>query len=229
MDTILIIITGISLALAAAMGGLLARALREERRRSEARVMLLTQLAAQRAGDLDLRPAATAAMLGADLFHEHQEPSAWPRRLAAVGAMAVLIVIIGFGWNVARHHVPSPAAARPPAITSQPLELLSLRHQQERGSLTITGLVQNPRAGAPMSHVQATVSVFGADGALLTSSRGPLDVTSLAPGDESAFTVRVPIAAPVARYRVSFRGENDRAVGHVDRRNRDAIARKEGS
>ena len=47
MDTILLTVTGISLALAAIMGVLLARMLREERRRSDARVALLSEMAAE--------------------------------------------------------------------------------------------------------------------------------------------------------------------------------------
>ena len=46
MDTILVVVTGLSLAMAGAMGALLVRMLREERRRSDARVALLEQLAA---------------------------------------------------------------------------------------------------------------------------------------------------------------------------------------
>jgi hypothetical protein len=48
----------------------------------------------------------------------------------------------------------------------------------------------------------------------------------LAPGEESPFLVRVK-ATNVARYRVSFRGEGDQPLAHVDRRNLDALARKE--
>ena len=33
-----------------------------------------------------------------------------------------------------------------------------------------------------------------------------------------AFVISVPVTAPVARYRVGFRGEDGRIIGHVDRR-----------
>jgi len=46
----------------------------------------------------------------------------------------------------------------------------------------------------------------------------PLDFTSLTPGDESPFVIRVPVSGEVSRYRVGFRGPDDRVVGHVDRR-----------
>jgi hypothetical protein len=44
-----------------------------------------------------------------------------------------------------------------------------------------------------------------------------LDFPQLQPGDESPFSISVPQAGPVARYRVSFRTE-DRVVPHADRR-----------
>jgi hypothetical protein len=39
--------------------------------------------------------------------------------------------------------------------------------------------------------------------------------------------IRVPVSGAVARYRVGFRGEDDRVLGHIDRRNLEAVARKQ--
>lgn len=288
MDTILLIVTGLSLAMAGALAVLLVRMLREERRRSDARVALLQQLAAEPAAaaalprgarplapqaryvegdparrsvapiavepgrgaaqrtppprvsppadwsrpsfdDFDLRPAvAPAATSPQEIFQPHDEPSAWPRRIAVAAGMAALIATVGFGWSLTGS---TPAALQvsgsAPGAVEQPLELLSLQHTQRNGTLIITGLVQNPRSGPSLSRVQATVLVFGRDGALLTSGRAPLDYTTLAPGDESPFVVRVAAAGNVSRYRVGFRGQDDRVLGHVDRRDPDALARKE--
>ena len=60
--------------------------------------------------------------------------------------------------------------------------------------------------------------LFGADGAFLASGRAPLDVThargrATSPASSSA----VAGTAAVARYRVGFRGEDGRIIGHVDR------------
>jgi hypothetical protein len=119
------------------------------------------------------------------------------------------------------------AAAQPPVVLdSAPLELVSLRHTQAPQQLVISGLVQNPRSGAPMSHVVATAFVFGPDGGFLTSSRAPLDFTTLAPGDESAFVINVPVTGQVARYRIGFRTEDGRVIEHVDKRAPDALAQK---
>ncbi|HJR59109.1 MAG TPA: hypothetical protein VJ813_06925 [Vicinamibacterales bacterium] len=236
MDTILLTITGLSLALAAAMGVLLARILREERRRSDARVALLTNAAVGLA-DLDLRPAAATPPAAGDLFHEHDEGSPWPRRFGVIAAMAALVAIVALGWSAVRPAVTAPAAASAgsnaadlnagSAATAAPLELLALEHQQQEGSLTISGVVQNPRGGAALGRVHATVLVFGGDGSLLTSARAPLESAMLTPGLESPFVIHVPVAR-AARYRVGFRGEDDEPLGHVDRRDPDALARKEG-
>jgi hypothetical protein len=91
--------------------------------------------------------------------------------------------------------------------------------------LKITGLVQNPRQGAPLTRITATAMLFGSDGTFLASGRAPLDFSTLRPGDESGFVITVPVSAPVARYRVGFRAEDGRIIGHVDRRLTGTIAR----
>lgn len=260
MDTILLAVTGLSLAMAAGMAVLLGRTLRAERRRSDARVALLEQLAADPwataqhglpaeamakadssslhasspaprpdpvgLGDFDLRPSQPSATVEQDIFHEHEAPSAWPRRVAVAGGMAAVLAAVVFGWSASRPDV-IPATQGVERAVEQPLELVTLQHTQEDGALVITGLVQNPRNGTALSRIVATVLLFGADGQMLTSGRAPLDFTTLSPGDESPFVIRVPVAAAVTRYRVGFRGEKDRVLGHVDRRAPDALARKQ--
>jgi hypothetical protein len=237
MDTILMTVTVLSLAMVAGMGALLARMLRDERRRSDARVELLTQLATEGAprrvrpetspvAELELRPTAPVSVPVSDLFHEHERPNTFPRRLAVAGAMAAVVGIVVIGWNFSAAKAPIPAHSVASTAAPQPLELLSLGHTAEAGSLIVSGLVQNPRGAAPLTRVRATLVVFGTDGALQTTAAAPLDFTTLGPGDESPFVIRVAVAAPPARYRIGFRGENDRALGHIDRRP-DAVARKQ--
>lgn len=226
MDTILIAVTVLSLALATTMSVVAARMMREERRRSEARVALLSRLAADppRAdGARIVAPSQPLTGIG-DLFHVEAEPSAWPRRLAVIGGLAAVlaVVVLGFPWTA-----PSGATPEKTARAAQPLDLLSLRHAQQDGMLTITGLVQNPRGGAPLRSVEATVLVFDPSGEMLTSGRAPLDFTTLASGDESPFVIRVAVAGPVARYRVGFRGADGRVLGHVDRRQSESLAQKQ--
>ena len=115
---------------------------------------------------------------------------------------------------------PLPAAA----AAAPGLELLSLRDTRQPGTLTITGLVQNPREGAMLTRVTVTAFAFDQNGAFLASGRALLDVTALAPGDESPFVVTVPVSEGVARYRIGFRGDDGRVIAHIDRRQQGAIA-----
>jgi hypothetical protein len=165
-----------------------------------------------------------------EIFEEHHAPPAWPRRFAIIGAMAAVVCAGFFGLRALGSSTPAenqaPRQAQRPA-GALPLELLSLQHAQQDGALVISGLVQNPRGSAPLANVQATVVLFGADGETLTSTRAPLDFTTLGPGDESAFVIRIPAATAVARYRVGFRAGDDTVLNHVDRRNTETVARKQ--
>ena len=92
-----------------------------------------------------------------------------------------------------------------------------MRHQREGTTLTVSGLVRNPAAGAAVNGVTAVVFAFDRNGAFVASGRAPLDFSSLAPGDESPFVVDVPNVSDVARYRVTFRSGNG-VVRHIDQR-----------
>ena len=260
MDTILIAVTALALAMAAGMAIVVATLLRQERARSEARVAALGEMAADavdaparpEAGmlvrpsiaprvssparsastpraidDLEIRPAVGGP---ADLFAENDRPSPWGPRVAVIGCLAAIVLAIGFAVISGK----SPSSATPAQTMAQvaapvdvvPLELLVLRHEQDAERLAITGLVKNPRTGAPLAHVVATAFLFGPDGAFLSSSRAPLDFTTLAPGQESPFVVRVPVSGQVSRYRVGFRTEDGRVIAHVDKRSPDALAQK---
>ena len=258
MDTLLISVTGVSLALAAGMGVLLARLVREERRRSDARVHLLEELAAAPRGksrpaeprftdlpaflaperartqtpvaeDFVTTEASTTVVSpasavsesvtsGHELFHEEPKQSPWPRRFAVIGSLAAVLALAIFGWSQLRAPASAPSDGAVATASAPSLELLSLRHTRQGNTLTVTGLVQNPKGGAPLANLQATLLVFGPGGTFVTSGRVPLDFTSLTPGDESPFVIRVPVSGEVARYRVGFRGPDDRVVGHIDRR-----------
>lgn len=259
MESVLIVITLVSLAMTIALGAILARLMRDERRRSDARVAVLREMAdaAARqqeavepvpfanvrrvareveyvahgetsgvaADDLDLTRA------GDDLFVRPEPRSAWPRRLAVAATIALLVTVTGMALRSRSTSADSAgrgtgSVSTGAASTQAPglLELLSLKQTQEADALTITGLVQNPRDGAVLSKVMATAFLFGADGTFLASGRAPLDFTVLRPGDESGFVISVPVTAPVARYRVGFRSEDGRVIGHIDRRTAATVA-----
>jgi len=257
----MMVVTALSLAMAAGMALVVVKLVREERARSEARVAALGAMSADpvidspftrrqiavapavsplrrseqdvRFHDLEIRPSEAAVSSVSSLFAETDQPSPWGRRFAVIGSLAVVVLVIGFAVSGKAR---PPASAAPGTSVAQqaqpldtaPLELLSLRHAREENAqrFVISGLVQNPRSGAPLSHVVATAFLFAPDGTFLTSSRAPLDFTTLAPGVESPFVVSVPVTGQVARYRVGFRTEDGRVIAHVDRRGPDALAQK---
>ena len=248
MDTTLVAATLVSLAMATALSVVVWRLLRDERRRSNARVAALTELAARDDAAVRTRPIAkplpaltevrrearpialsdlplresSPVNSSAPLFAQPEPTSPWPRRgvvmiaLALAGAAAVLLTLTI--KNQQRMSDASDGIASTPGAPS--LELLSLRDARDANGLTITGLVENPRNGVKLTRVTVTAFAFDQRGAFLASGRALLDVTSLAPGDESPFVISVPLPTPgpVARYRVSFRGEDGRVISHVDKR-----------
>ena len=223
MDVVLVSIAALSLVLAIGMGLTLFKVLRDERQRSDARVAVLAAATAR----VDLPPGppvhgtaatedvSTPVSTRGDLFAAGDEPSAWPRRAAVAAAAAASVALAGY-LMLPRPPAASPAA--PTAAAAAPLELISLRYTQDAKALTITGSVQNPRNGAAVSQVFATVLLFGPDGNFLTSARAGLDFTTLSPGDESPFVVTVPVTSAVSRYRVGFRTADGAVIAHVDRR-----------
>jgi hypothetical protein len=253
MDTLLIAVAVLSLAIASAMSLVVLKLLREDRRRSEARIAALLEAArlpeaghkapphdgsraglhaqprtrgsraglyappragnpAPRAGDLPLRTAPATG----DLFAEPEQRASWGPRIAlAAGAMALLL---GVGFTMLGRDAAVPAAPGA-AAAAAPLELLTLRHTAGAGSLTVSGLVQNPRGGgAALRRVAAVVYALDANGEVLATSRAPIDLTTFGPGEESPFVVTVPVGGAVARYRVGFRADGGEVIAHVDRR-----------
>jgi hypothetical protein len=227
MDLVLFGITAFALVLAAAMGAILFKVLRDERQRSDARVALLMAAAgvepSLRLHDPEpVAPAATADHTHeshGELFTVREIASPWRRRVMVAFALAAFVAVTGYAL-LPRHVSTAGALSQ-----ATPLELLALHHAQEIDRLTITGLVQNPRTGVALSHVAATAFVFGADGNLLGSGRAELDYPALAPGDESPFVIKVPVTDAVAKYRVGFRGPDGSVIAHVDKRSIGTSAR----
>lgn len=146
--------------------------------------------------------------------------------LVYVFAAAVIMaaaIALSFRWALSTAGTPTTettaAVASAPAAAAQPLSLVSLRHEQAGdGTLVISGVVRNPAGSIPRERLFAAASLVDASGALIATARAPLDFTTLAPGDESPFVVRISNANGVARYRVGFRDASGQAVAHVDKR-----------
>ena len=248
MDTTLVMVTLLSMGMAAALSVIVWRMLRDERQRSEARVAALAGMAAARPQpprrqpdplDLPIRSSATVAASRAtsaastrppigSMFVEPEEPSPWGHRFAVMAglglviASGILFALASGGSGAAATatagtHAPAQAQAQASAPAAASLELVSLRDTRKTDSLTITGLVRNSQA-ATLTRVAVTVYTFDDKGSFLASGRTLIDVTSLAPADESPFVVTVPVTDAVARYRMGCRGEDGRVIAHVDTR-----------
>lgn len=205
----IILLTLVSVTSAVVCALLLWRVVREERRRSDARV---AALAAAIDGP---SPAAAGPAASASLFDAGRTSAMQGRpllKVAAGFAMAVTVIVLVAMTSERQQTTQAVSLEATPA----PLELLSMRHARGGESLTVTGLVRNP-ADEPASRVTAVILAFDRGGDFVASGRGPLEFARLAQGDESPFRVTIPNVPDVGRYRVSFRTESG-VVRHVDRR-----------
>jgi hypothetical protein len=271
MDIALVVVTLASLGFALVLLTLNWRLIREERRRSAARVEALLEavstLPAQvpmpihvplpvasasprhepkprvSAAPAAIEARADTALLNVvsntatespvisshELFHEAVAPASGFRRLAVPVSLGVVIVgLILAGLLTWSPGPPKPAVSPGVPVAARttipvPLELMSLRHERTGNGLSITGLVRNPASGGRVADVNVVVFLFDRNGAFVTSTKGPLDFRTLAPGDESPFTVSLEKIGTIGRYRVSFRAE-DKVVPHVDRRQDPVVA-----
>ena len=218
MQTTLLLTTVLSVVVAATMSAVVWQLRRDERRRSDARVAAL----AAEFRDLEIvRPADVG-----ELFHSGRSSPA-ASRFAVVFAVGAFVVATAVTLTLVASRAERPAAAQAAApvrvdAPPVPLELVALEHERDADRITIRGVVRNPAAGTPLSHVAAVVSLSNRDGAFVTSTRAPVDVASLAPGSQSPFVVTATDASDIGRYRVSFRVD-DRVVPHVDRRERGPV------
>ncbi len=133
-------------------------------------------------------------------------------RMAVFAALGVAFLVVVAMAN--RNHAAAPASA---GSQDAILELVAMQHTREGRTLTVRGLVRNPRVGVPRSKISAVVSAFDRKGGFVASSHAGLDFTNLAPGDESPFVVTISNVSGVARYRVSFRTEAG-TLRHLDHR-----------
>ena len=220
MDSVLIVLTCASVAAAAAFGISAWRSRADEARRSAARIAALSAAidGSEPPAPAPFPPAATPAyphVAVTSMFATSPGASVQGRPLVRMGVFAALAVAFLVVVAMAnRNHATTPA---PAASENAMIELVSMEHTREGRTLTVKGLVRNPRVGVPRSKVSAVVSAFDRKGGFVASSHAGLDFTNLAPGDESPFVVTISNISGIARYRVSFRTETG-ALRHLDRR-----------
>ena len=174
------------------------------------------------------RSAARVALLSAalDFPHENDAPPLFaagaesigqrhPLLKIGIGFAAVVTLIVVVAMTNDLYEESTTASASVQSLPS--LVLLSMRHEQDAAdTLTVTGVVRN-EGRTPVEHITAVVFAFDKSGGFLTSGRAPLDLNTLAPGDNASFRIGIPHVADVGRYRVSFRGDTG-VVRHMDRR-----------
>lgn len=233
MESMLVIITLLALVTTTVMAGVAWTLMRDERRRSDARVAALAA-----AIDLSAPPASTPETAGIpervparrddgpvaapELFASTTQPShdATERLFPALVTGAVVMTSC---LAAALLLSSIPAAGAPGMAPSsegsmaRPLELLTLESRAVGQRIELLGVVRNPDGAAPVTTVGAVVSYFGRNGEFLGSNQSKL-VGPLRAGEEARFAVSGDITGDVARYRVSFRGAGDRPLSHRDRR-----------
>lgn len=264
METALLVVTLVALALAVSMSVVAWRLLREQRVRSTVRVQTLAALAG---GESVLEPIAPMQELPSiekraavrerpatewdakfrdteseteteidtgdapvEMFEAAAVPGAPARRWLALAAvalsmaagMAALYVMRSGDVGTALASSASAAVTPIPTSHARPLELLSLGHNRDSGdTFTITGFVRNPADAQTLGSIVVVVYLFDQQGRYFASGRANLDAARLTPGEQAAFTVRIPNVAGVTRYRVGFRSPQGDVVAHVDKRGAD--------
>lgn len=171
------------------------------------------------------RPAAFSSMFGTQAASADDPYAADVRthvpRALLVPAVGVLVVtlIAGLALSVvwAHNRTSGTTQATAQESTGAPLELVALKHERAGDGLHISGVVRNPQEGRVVKGLAAVAFLFDRDGNYVSSDRAPLDYVQLEPGEESPFSIAVPSAVGVSRYRVTFRTDAG-IVAHVDRR-----------
>ncbi len=140
-------------------------------------------------------------------------PAPWGHRAVAVAVATVLVA----GVSLAER------TSMPRGGADLPVELLSLEHRRQGSYLAVSGTLRNPPGARERSRVSISATVFDRAGAIIGSGQTPLPAAALPPGRETAFTISLPNAARIDRYRVSFMEDRSR-LPHVDRRGPDPAA-----
>jgi hypothetical protein len=196
--------------------------IRLERRRSDARVAALAAAIddprwrvdddAAPVDDEDNQDAVAAAPPVVSLVvPDVERPSRAPAFAIAALVIMGAVTLFALGLN-SGNRTPRPAAV----VHASSIELLSMRHAMDGGTLIVSGLVRNPTATATPA-LSAVISVFGRDGRIVARGESHLDALVLEPGKETTFRVSVSEVDDPGRYRLAF-VNGSQIVPHVDRR-----------
>jgi len=226
----MLLITLLSIVVAIVMTFVAWRLIREEQRRSNARVSALAaDIYDDDDDDEDPIPVAVNDMFAPDARPRTKGSLANALAIGAlvVGSLIALVVVFSRDPTTRPDPAVASAAIRQDAAASDqvplPLELTALGQDRERDELNVRGMVRNPSGSPSIGPLVAGVSAFNREGELVATARAPIERESLEGGVESKFLVRLTGVGDVYRYRVSFTVDN-RTVAHVDRRDHTVTA-----
>jgi hypothetical protein len=241
METTLLVVTVLSVAVAFYAWVTSRRLLRRERERTDARVAApAARTRRRKAGhvagewqwnaephgsrDRGSRTDTDPVVVSSEHLFGTVERDEPPVSRLPLAAAALLIALGGalvfLNTSTTGDHAQGTVAQ---AAHAEPLELVSLGHSRESQTLTITGAVRNPSSGLKLEGLTAVVTLLDKTGALVSTKDVPLDYRALRPGEEAPFKVSIPDPGVISRYRVSFRAGRD-VVPHVDRRGDTKLA-----
>jgi hypothetical protein len=182
------------------------RLMRDDRRRSEARVAALAAVI-DAPGDSG-RPG---------IFGERSRmpSSRHPLLKVAVGFTAVvaIIIVVAMASDLHDEVDRAPKVAPPPSLA-----LLSMQHERQAETFTITGVVGNQGASAAEG-LSAVILAFDRTGNTVARVRAPIERQVLTAGERSSFRIAIPHGADISRYLVSFESDGG-VIRHLDRRPR---------
>jgi hypothetical protein len=137
-----------------------------------------------------------------------------PAAAASAFVVAAAMAFAAAGGTVWRraHADQSAALAR----QAGPLELVALEHDRDGNRFIVRGIVRNP-ATVEVDGLVAAVSVFGANGAEISSGHAAVAAARLPRGAETPFVVILTDVGEVDRYHLSFRTAAG-VVPHLDKR-----------
>ena len=212
MNTLLLIVTIVSIGVAAAAAVMAWRVVQADRRRSDARVRALAADLSQTAGN----PLFTVA--GPEASPRSRAPIAVVAGGLIVGSVVVLALILSSGQEPAASALSNRSTMAGPDAAGPALELLSLTHERADGNFVVRGLVHNPQSGRTVNRLKAVVLFYDDAGNLVTTAESIVEPGSFPPDGRAYFSVNLHRDSPVERYRIGFRADN-LPVAHVDRRN----------
>ena len=245
MEWLLIAAAVASFVLGGAMTWFAWGVIRDNRSREAARVQLLSNLAFPQgppvAAQLSMADEVSAdefeseeSSATAGLFVRSPTTGAGSRRTLALAAVGVVMVaaVTTFAWMHGTAPVDSTTEAvtdRTPAASRHdlPLELLTLHHSVTSAGFVVSGRLRNPARSEPLHDVVAVVDVYDPDGRVVTTARVPIGSSELGAGESATFSVALPGAPNIARYRVEFQVNGHDPIPHVDLRAAGSASKSE--